>query len=104
MSKYCPMCDEYTNCTENCTHCVGAEKRYSVKAYLETRFVGLMEELETDGWSEVEAFIWENCQQGLNCKILDRRTGDESEAFADRFNENTIDIEELIDGMKGATQ
>lgn len=22
MSKYCPMCNEYTNCTENCKYCL----------------------------------------------------------------------------------
>lgn len=22
MSKYCPMCDEYTNCTDNCKFCL----------------------------------------------------------------------------------
>ena len=22
MSKYCPMCDEITNCTENCKYCL----------------------------------------------------------------------------------
>lgn len=22
MSKYCPICDEYTNCTDNCQSCL----------------------------------------------------------------------------------
>ena len=22
MSKYCPMCDAYTNCTDNCKYCL----------------------------------------------------------------------------------
>ena len=22
MSKYCPICEEYTNCTENCKQCL----------------------------------------------------------------------------------
>ena len=26
MSKYCPICDEYTNCTENCKECLREEE------------------------------------------------------------------------------
>lgn len=25
MSQYCPLCDEYTNCTENCKQCLKEE-------------------------------------------------------------------------------
>ena len=58
-----------------------------------------MEELETDNWSEVENFIWEHCQRGLNCKFIDKESPvyEGGEAFADRFNENTVEVEELID-------
>ena len=31
MSKYCPMCDEITNCTENCTKCMEEEEKKNSK-------------------------------------------------------------------------
>lgn len=27
MSKFCPMCNEVTNCTENCKHCFEEEAK-----------------------------------------------------------------------------
>lgn len=27
MSKYCPMCNAVTNCTENCKYCLAEEKK-----------------------------------------------------------------------------
>lgn len=27
MSKYCPMCNEYTNCTDNCDACIAEENK-----------------------------------------------------------------------------
>ena len=27
MSKYCPMCNEITNCTENCKYCLEEEAK-----------------------------------------------------------------------------
>lgn len=27
MSKYCPICDEYTNCTDNCKQCLEEEEK-----------------------------------------------------------------------------
>lgn len=27
MAKYCPICNEVTNCTENCNDCLKEEKR-----------------------------------------------------------------------------
>lgn len=32
MSKYCPMCDAYTNCTDNCTACMAEELKENVEA------------------------------------------------------------------------
>lgn len=26
MAQYCPICDEYTNCTENCKECLREEE------------------------------------------------------------------------------
>lgn len=31
MSKYCPICNQITNCTENCTKCMEEEKKNSKK-------------------------------------------------------------------------
>ena len=30
MSKYCPMCDAVTNCTDNCTSCMREENTYKL--------------------------------------------------------------------------
>lgn len=27
MAKYCPMCDAYTNCTDNCKQCLEDEEK-----------------------------------------------------------------------------
>ena len=32
MSKYCPMCDAVTNCTDNCTSCMAEELKEKVGA------------------------------------------------------------------------
>lgn len=31
MSKYCPMCDQVTNCTDNCKYCLEEEAQESTK-------------------------------------------------------------------------
>ena len=74
------------------------EKRYVVKAYLEKSMRGLMESLETNDWSEVENFIWKYCQEGLNCQFTDTMnpTYNCGEAYADLFDEYTVEVEELI--------
>lgn len=70
--------------------------KYTVRAYLCTNFAGLMDSLETDSWSEVEDFIWGNCQSGHNCELIDNETGSMNWAYADDFDEETLDPEELI--------
>lgn len=99
MSRQCPISGCETNCTDtNCASCMAEEKRYVIRAYLEKSMSGCVKSLETDSWDEVEAFIWESVQKGLNCKFIDRqsRTGDGGEAYADLFNENIIYVDELI--------
>lgn len=39
MAKYCPMCDTYTNCTDNCKSCMEEEKKSEVSPM---QFVGEM--------------------------------------------------------------
>ena len=29
MSKYCPMCNQVTNCTDNCKYCIEEEQKES---------------------------------------------------------------------------
>lgn len=70
--------------------------RYKVNAYLCTNFAGLMDSLETDDFYEVQDFIWENCQKGLNCELWDRETGNRNWAYADDFTDDTIDPSGLI--------
>lgn len=70
--------------------------RYTVKSYLCTNFSGLMDIIETDDFSEVEDFIWENTQYGYNCELTDNETGDVNVAYADDFNEDTTDVEMKI--------
>lgn len=70
--------------------------RYTVKAYLCTNFTGFMDSLETDNFYEVQDFIWENCQEGLNCQLTDNETGSRNWAYADDFTEETVDYTELL--------
>lgn len=72
--------------------------KYIVKAYLEKSMRGLMADLETDDWSEVENFIWKHCHEGLNCKFIDTTSPiyEGGEAYADLINEDTVEVEELI--------
>ena len=70
--------------------------KYTVKAYLCTNFAGLMDSLETDIWDEVEDFIWENVQKGYNCELIDNETGSRNWAYADDFDEEALNPEDLI--------
>ena len=96
MSKYCPISNCETNCTDNCADCLAEEKRYVVRAYLCTNFVGLMDSLETDIFDEVQEFIWANCQKGYDCELIDRERGITSWAYAADFTENTTEVAELM--------
>lgn len=73
--------------------------RYRVYAYLCTNFAGLMDSLETDDFYEVQDFIWKNCQEGLNCELIDNETGDRGFAYADDFTEHTEDVSELLEDL-----
>ena len=70
--------------------------KYTVNAYLCTNFAGLMDNLETDFWFEVEDFIWDNVQKGFNCEFIDNETGSRNWAYADDFTEETVDYTELL--------
>lgn len=96
MAKFCPISQCTTNCTDNCAECLAEEKRYVVKAYLCTNFAGLMDSLETDCFDEVQDFIFANCQKGFNCELTDREKGETNVAYAESFNETTIDYADLL--------
>ena len=34
MAKYCPMCDQVTNCTDNCTECLREAEREKMSQWL----------------------------------------------------------------------
>ena len=70
--------------------------RYKVCAYLCTNFSGLMNSIETDDWNEVEDFIWENVQRGYNCELTDNDTANKNYAYADDFDEEALNPEDLL--------
>ena len=70
--------------------------KYTINAYLCTNFAGLMDSLETDFWFEVEEFIWDNCQKGFNCELIDNETGSRNWAYADDFDEESLNPEDLL--------
>lgn len=65
--------------------------KYTVKAYLENDR-GLMESLDTDDFSKVEDFIWEQCHKGLNCHLTNNETGVSDTRYVDDFDEYSTDI------------
>lgn len=70
--------------------------KYTVNAYLCTNFSYLIDSLETDNFYEVQDFIWENCQNGYNCELIDNETGESNLAYADDFTDETIDYADLF--------
>lgn len=55
-----------------------------------------MDSLETDFWFEVEDFIWDNVQKGFNCELINNETGSRNWAYAEDFDEEALDPEDLI--------
>lgn len=70
--------------------------RYTIGAYLCTNFTGLMADLKTDSWDEVEDFIWKNVQRGYNCELADNDTGNKNYAYAEDFDEEALNPEDLL--------
>lgn len=70
--------------------------KYTVNAYLCTNFSGLMDSLETDFWFEVEDFIWDNVQKGFNCELIDNETDSRNWAYAEDFDEESLNPEDLL--------
>ena len=95
MAQYCQIAKQYTNCTDNCKNCMAEEKRYAVMAYLHSNRSGLMDNLETNDFSEAHDFMWEHCQQGNDCELLDRETGIREFYYSNNFDENAVDTADL---------
>lgn len=70
--------------------------KYSVSAYLSSNFIGLMSTLTTNNFNEVKNFIWDNVQRGYNCEITTNKTGKKQWAYADDFDEEALNPEDLI--------
>ena len=76
------------------------ESKWYVDACWDTGFRGSDHSIATDNWSEVEDFVWDKVQKGFNCLIIDHETGERKYAFAEDFNENTVEPKEIIRDTK----
>ena len=62
------------------------------KAYIDNRFIGLMNDIESINSDDIIMFIWENIQKGYYCTLQYIENGSIRYFSPDFFNENTIDI------------
>ena len=76
------------------------ESKWYVKACYDEGFHGLHIAIATDNWSDIEEFVWEYVQKGLNCLIVEHETGKQQYAFAEDFNETTVEPSEIIRATK----
>ena len=72
------------------------ESKYYVGACYDEGLRALSSAIATDDWNEVEEFVWANVQKGFNCFIVEHETGNKKYAFAEDFNENTVEPKDLI--------
>lgn len=75
-------------------------RRYKATAYLERCLRGAMDGIDTNDWSQIDDFVWKNCQQGLTCEIINNETGERRYAYPDNFSENTIGVEDLYNDLR----
>ena len=64
MSKYCPMCDAVTNCTDNCTSCMSEENTYKLTLTIYP--------IADCGWSLSRGKALEVSYEGTNLDALKR--------------------------------
>lgn len=62
------------------------------KAYIDKRFIGLMNDIKTNNNQDIIDFIWENVQHGLYCTLQYIEHGSIRYFSPDLFDETTIDI------------
>ena len=70
--------------------------KYKAIAYIERCLRGAMDGIDTDDYSAILDFVWDNCQRGYSCEIISNETGERKYAYPEYFNENTISVEDLI--------
>ena len=64
------------------------------KAYIDSRFIGLMDDIESLNNNDVIMFIWDNIQKGYYCTLQYIKNGSTRYFSPCFFNENTMDISE----------
>ena len=69
--------------------------KYEIYAYLPTD-TSANTNLETDSWEAVEDFIWGKTQEGFDCTIYNTETGERNYTYADDFDEEALNPEDLI--------
>lgn len=72
------------------------ENIYQISAYYDEAFRCLHYAKTVNDWSEVEEFIWEYVQKGFNCLIIEHKTGKRRYAFAEDFDDFTVEPREII--------
>lgn len=51
------------------------QTKYTIKVYLARKEKVLMDMLDTDFWGQAEEFVWQKCQEGFNCTIVNNELG-----------------------------
>ena len=74
--------------------------KYYVGAWYDEAFRSLHDAEGIDDWDKVEEFIWEYVQKGFNCLIIEHETGKKWYVFAEDFNENTVEPQDIIRDTK----
>lgn len=62
--------------------------KYTVKAYFcinYKRRKRLIGSLETDNFYEAQDFIWDKCERGCDCELVNNETGSKDWAYAEDF-------------------
>lgn len=67
-------------------------EKYEGTAYYAQNFSGVADVIETNEYSEVEAWTWNMLQQGLFVEIKDRKSGKSQRLTPEDINENGVDI------------
>lgn len=72
------------------------KQKYTVKVYVSTNTSHLVKSLDTDIFDEVQDFIFENCQKGYDCALVNNETGESGVAYAADFTSDIDSAEDLI--------
>ena len=72
------------------------QKKYRATAYVDRCMHCAIDGIDTDDYTDILDFVWDNCQKGLCCEIINHETGERKHAYPEYFNEDTIGVEDLI--------